>query len=593
MTSEKSKQIKLGVDWHPEQWPEDNWPSEIEKMVECGIKVVRLAEFTWSYTQPSKNEWNWGWLDQVIQLISDAGLEYILCTPSACPPPWMVKEDPSIFPVNESGLRSVLHGRRYYTPHHEGYKEASAAFAKKMAGRYGDHEALLGFQIDNELGSGVVDCGPLAKSSFQDWLKSRFGTLENLNEKLFLKFWGQSYTSWDQIEPAEKNRSQKGLLIEWKRFVSETWAQFCKAQVDAIRSVCSEKPITTNFFQIHWNMRLNWPEFMHQANLDVFSFDNYSRSEAEDHFSQDLARSISNPYWILEQRCASPQAMYLWPSEGPSLSQGVENATAGGAELATFFCWRQPLGGIEQNHGAILDHTGERGSVFEELKALERPCVVEHSSKDKVGCLFRWEDAWSAGEKLYQQFQRDILHPAICKHSNSVEYLNDHHQLSSFRGNLLLLPMAILHCEQLEKEILEFVNRGGTVIGFPLLFSKDRWDKYRDERFPKSYEHVFGVEVRRYISIQKDNQVTSSLKGQKVGTQFFHRIADVVPNNETEILGRYTDGPICNSPAITISKFESKGIAAMVTGYPASHQDFDRLMESIKTSKQFPKSFLV
>jgi len=37
----------FGVDYYPEQWPEENWEVDAQLMSEAGFNVVRLAEFAW------------------------------------------------------------------------------------------------------------------------------------------------------------------------------------------------------------------------------------------------------------------------------------------------------------------------------------------------------------------------------------------------------------------------------------------------------------------------------------------------------------------------------------------------------------------
>ena len=44
----------FGVDYYPEQWPEERWPIDARLMAEAGFNVVRLAEFAWSKMEPSR-----------------------------------------------------------------------------------------------------------------------------------------------------------------------------------------------------------------------------------------------------------------------------------------------------------------------------------------------------------------------------------------------------------------------------------------------------------------------------------------------------------------------------------------------------------
>src|SRR6266849_3876047 len=40
--------VLLGTAWYPEQWPESRWEEDLRLMEAANIKVVRMAEFSWS-----------------------------------------------------------------------------------------------------------------------------------------------------------------------------------------------------------------------------------------------------------------------------------------------------------------------------------------------------------------------------------------------------------------------------------------------------------------------------------------------------------------------------------------------------------------
>jgi beta-galactosidase GanA len=48
----------FGVDYYPEQWPEERWSEDARLMAEAGFNVVRLAEFAWSSMEPSERRYD-------------------------------------------------------------------------------------------------------------------------------------------------------------------------------------------------------------------------------------------------------------------------------------------------------------------------------------------------------------------------------------------------------------------------------------------------------------------------------------------------------------------------------------------------------
>ena len=73
----------LGVCYYPEHWPEDQWTDDARRMVSVGIRQVRLAEFSWSKTEPERGQFAWAWLDKAVDVLAEAGLSLTLCTPTA------------------------------------------------------------------------------------------------------------------------------------------------------------------------------------------------------------------------------------------------------------------------------------------------------------------------------------------------------------------------------------------------------------------------------------------------------------------------------------------------------------------------------
>jgi beta-galactosidase len=124
------------------------------------------------------------------------------------------------------------------------YRELAGKMAEQMAIRFGHDPNVIGWQIDNEYAN--ASYGPETKLQFQAWLKARYGTLDNLNARWTTSYWSQTYSDWGQI-PVETSYGNPGLLLSWRRFVSDTWRSYQKVQLDKIRRHCDLRQfITTN-----------------------------------------------------------------------------------------------------------------------------------------------------------------------------------------------------------------------------------------------------------------------------------------------------------------------------------------------------------
>ncbi|MDP9159358.1 MAG: beta-galactosidase, partial [Acidobacteriota bacterium] len=224
--------LLLGTAWYPEQWPESLWHADLALMEQAGVRMVRIGEFAWSRMEPSEGHYDLDWLDHAITAASRHGIYTVLGTPTAAPPAWLTQKYPATLRMEQTG-RVAEHGnRQQFNFANEKYRELSRKIAEQMAKRFGHNPYVLGWQIDNEYAE--VSFDSKTRMQFQQWLKHRYGTLDNLNARWTTAYWSQTYFDWSQI-PIETEEGNPGLLLSWKRFVTDTWRSYQRNQLDVIR----------------------------------------------------------------------------------------------------------------------------------------------------------------------------------------------------------------------------------------------------------------------------------------------------------------------------------------------------------------------
>lgn len=566
----------IGVDYFPEHWPVERWPVDAQLMVEAGLSVVRIVEFSWSKIQPDAETWEWAWLDQAVEVLASAGLQVILCTPSACPPPWMIEADPAICPVLSTGKTLGLGHRRHYSPHHRGYRDASVEMARRMAERYGQHPAVMAFQIDNELCGNLPDHGPLAAEAFQQWLAKRHGDLQTLDERLGLIFWSQQFSDWSQIPVPTGAGFHPGLQLEFKRFSSEAWVAFCAAQAEVMRPLIGERILTTNCYLHKWGTHIDWSDLVARGGLDRFAFDNYTTSDHENAFYNDLARGLTPGHWILEQQCGLPQGQNLWPDDPDRIAKALHLSVARGAELLTFFRWRQGLFGQEQDHGAILDHHGRKGPTFDEVRqAVSDAADLQPSVSSQLGAVFCWEDSWplaSSPESLdHVAMSIDLISQAAYGAGEVMTWATRPEQLAGLR--LILVAGKVLRDPVWEKALIQAAEEGATVMTFPLFGAKDPWNAYCPEYQSPEIRQAQGGELERRINIRGSHKVKTD-----AGLNLSLRLEAWTLDEQSSVLQRFEDGPAAGEPAVFI-RAVGQGFWCTVAGYP----DADGLEQLIRS----------
>ncbi|WP_031360017.1 beta-galactosidase [Caballeronia sordidicola] len=414
--------MRLGVCYYPEHWPESMWKDDAARMKALGIDRVRIAEFAWSRIEPSPGEYNWDWLDRAIDVLADAGLKVVMCTPTATPPKWLIDRHPDILPIGADGRPRAFGSRRHYDFSSPSYFEASQKICTAVAERYGKHPAVAFWQTDNEFGchNTVVSYSPAALQRFRGWLKHRYGTIDALNAAWGTVFWSMEFRSFDEIDlpVATVTEAHPTHRLDYRRFASDEVVRYNRMQADIIRAHSPQRPVAHNFMQL-------FTEFDHYkvaADLDIATWDSYPLGALEEQwfdpsikskwlrtghpdfasFNHDVYRGMSKlPFWVMEQQPGPVNWAHWNPAPLPGMVRLWSwEAFAHGAGCVSYFRWRQAPFAQEQMHAGLntpdnrLDMGGTEASVV--AKEIEQVLEADGESKvaTKVALVWDYEAKW-------------------------------------------------------------------------------------------------------------------------------------------------------------------------------------------------------
>jgi hypothetical protein len=99
--------MTVGAYYYPEAWPESQWERDIQGVRKLGMEFIHTGEFAWSRLEPEDGHFYFVWLDRNIELASKAVLKVVLCTPSAAPPVWLVRDHPEVLMVDSNRRRAA------------------------------------------------------------------------------------------------------------------------------------------------------------------------------------------------------------------------------------------------------------------------------------------------------------------------------------------------------------------------------------------------------------------------------------------------------------------------------------------------------
>ena len=472
-----------GGDYNPEQWLDrpDILQKDIEYFKKAHINTVSVGIFSWAVLEPEEGKYNFDWLEEIINNLYKEGIHTILATPSGARPKWMADKYEEVLRMDPDRTRRFFGGRHNHCFTSPVYREKVHAIDKKLAERFGRHPAVMLWHISNEFG-GECHC-PLCQAKFREWLKEKYGTIENLNKRWCTTFWSHRYNSFDQIEsPSTKGENElHALKLDWKRFVTYQTIDFIKNEVDAIREGGSELPVTANLMYDYDG--LDYKKF--KDVLDVVSWDNYPSWHKKEEYltavdaemQHDLMRSIRKEPFLLMESCPSAtnwKPINKLKKPGMHLAASLQ-AVAHGSDSVLYFQLRQSQGASEKFHGAVIDHYGgDDTRVFREVtevgEALEQiQETVGTSMRSQAAVLYDRENDWAIadvqGPRNVDMHYREAVqknYRALREQGLNVDVIAMEHSLSDYK--VLAAPMAYMFKDGYEEKFRAYVENGGTLV---------------------------------------------------------------------------------------------------------------------------------
>ncbi|HMP82147.1 MAG TPA: beta-galactosidase [Verrucomicrobiota bacterium] len=601
--------MHFGVNYHPELWvhpfggtaenPEAAWQRDAELMAAAGINVVRMGEYTWGLCEPKDGEFQFDWLRRAMDVMAGVGIETVLATPTAAPPAWLSQEHPEILPLDDH--KQTRHGgtRRAACFNSDTYWEYSRRVVDNMARALGNHPNLIAWQIDNAIGGDNTEASfnEDSRLEWQNWLKLKYETIERLNNLLGLRHWGQVVTDWSQVTmpllaPATHNPA---LVLDWRRFCSDTIVAFVKMQADVLREATPGIPLTTNLRP----MRNRFDHFDLAQVLDFVSVDAtiaLKLKSAELACEIDMLRSIkkrdikapggNSGFWVMEQKAGQVNWRDAFSLMRPgTLRLFTYQLISRGANAVLYSRWRQPRIGTEQFHGALLVHDGEKRSrtyaeaaqIGDELKVVG-PALQDTRVAADVCILYTHDNEWALqlSTRPNKHFSlRDhiqLFYNALHDRNLMVDFAKPTEDLSRYK--VVIAPSLHLLSGAEADFVKLYVQNGGTLVGTFNTGLVDEHYMAPDTGYPHDLTELFGLEVHEFDSLPPGEENHLSFKGAFSTSQMHPaRIwCDLIePGPECQVLATYSREFYAGVPAMTLNAY---GLGKAIYVGTMSHQFF-------------------
>ncbi|MEO3791782.1 beta-galactosidase [Nonomuraea sp. B10E15] len=566
-----------GGDYNPEQWEPAVWHEDVRLMREAGVNTVSLGVFAWASLEPEPGTYEFGWLDDVMDLLHEHGISVNLATPTAAPPVWLTHLHPEVFPIMADGEPFGFGNRLHYDPSSPIYREYAARITTRLAERYSFHPALAMWHISNEYGPTAYN--EAASVNFRRWLRRRYGDLDTLNEAWTTRFWGQLYTDWEQIEVPNIPRTwmNPARKLDFKRFTSDALLECYLAERDIVRSFRDDVPVMTNFMRFfrhadYWR----WAPEEDAVALDIYP----NPAEADSHvsaaFNYDLFRSLKGgqPWMLMEQ---SSSAVCQWKlnvvKEPGRMRLGSLQAVSRAADSVMFFQWRAGRGGHERFHSAMLPHSGPGSRTFKEIVELGREMkllapVAGTTSRAEIAVLFDW-DGWWGLEETHGLPRSDFSYTdTVMRHyaplwerHHAVDVVPAGPSLDGYK--VLVVPNAYLIGDEGAERIRAFARDGGTVVMSFFSGVVDDCNRVRPDGYPGAFRDLIGAKIDEYWPARPHETFAVEFADGRRATSTWWR--DDLHLESGTALATYADGLLEGRAAVVENRYGSGRVVYVAT----------------------------
>ncbi len=572
---------QVGVYYYPEHWDSTQWERDFQNMAKMGFEFTHFAEFAWAQLEPSEGHYDFKWLDRSIQLADKYHLKVILCTSTATPPVWLVREHPDVLATNEDGTKMDHGARQHATFSSNYYRTYSMKMIEQLAKRYGKDPRVIGWQLDNEPRR-FLDYGQDAPQRFRDWLKDKYKTIDALDDAWGTNFWSGTYSSFQEINiPLHKQWGMNlHAQLDHYRFADHETASFLDEQARVIRKYSNhDQWITSNYipmYDVGYVGASTELDFVTYTRYMVYGGDlgigqkgyrvgEYSRIA----MANDFFRPLKGVYGVMELQPGQVNWGSINPQPLPgAIRMWLWHVFAGGSKFTCSYRFRAPLYGYEQYHYGMVGTDG----VTPTPGGLEFSQFIQEIQKLRASY-----DGKAQWPKAYEQRKTGILvntdnvqgidlnkqtaewnteghfmkyYKALKAFGAPVDFIRDTTDFSQYP--VLVVPAYQMIDQQMIDKLTRYAENGGALVMSCRTGLQDRNGHLWEAKFYEPMWKLFGAEVKSYDLLMPQAPDKIKFNNQEFAWTSWGDL--LKPDKGTETWGTFDGDFYAGTPAIVSHK---------------------------------------
>jgi beta-galactosidase len=560
--------VLYGVAYYPEYMPYDRLDTDVDLMQKAGITVVRMGESSWGLWEPEDGRFEYAWMDRVIDRMHKAGIRVIMGTPTYSIPAWMYKKHPEIV-ITRLGGQYLYYGLRQNADlSNPTYRFYCERIIRKLLEHYKNNPAVIGWQIDNETSAGGA-ANHDVQVGFEEYLKHKFHTVDELNKDWGLNYWGQRLNDWSELPPRD-GIINPGWKLEWERYSQAMTTNFLAWQASIVNEYKRPDQFITHDLAGPPNAVVN--EHGIASKVDIIAANPYHGTQDEfdgetSSWSGDYTRSLKRTNYLVTETNAEAigwDSMTQFPPYDGQLRQDVYTHIASGANMVEYWHWHSIHYGQETYWKGVLGHDLEPGRTYAEVSRtaheLQRvgPELADLKRVSNVAILYSNDSHYGIE---FMKFSDHANYRSVLAQMYRVLYRNnigadfvfpDSTNFSDYK--VIVVPPLYVASDDVLKKLVEYVRGGGNVVmAFKSGFCNE-YDTVRWTMAPGPLREAAGFHYQEFSSLAKP----LALKDDP-----FHAGAENKVSDWAEMLIADTAQPLAyydhpffgKYPAITRNKF--------------------------------------
>jgi beta-galactosidase len=596
--------LLYGVAYYAEYHRTDRLDTDLDLMRAADINVIRVGESVWSTWEPRDGEFDLEWLAPVLDGAQQRGIRVILGTPTYAVPPWLQASHPEIAAERRTGQPIPWGARQEMDFTHPVFRTRAERVIRAVIGRYADHPAVIGFQVDNEPGFELFHNDHVFEE-FVRRLRAQHGDVDTLNREWGLTYWSHRLADWSELWRPDGN-SFPQYDLAWRRFQSELTTEFIAWQADLVREYSRPDQFVTTCLQ-YGRPALDDERVNHA--LDITAGNPYygmqDRLDAALELSplSDWTTSgVPALFRQADRMYSSKQARYLvtetnaqsighsdtnFPPYPGQLKQAAYTFVSRGAAMVEYWHWHTLPYGAETYWGGVLPHSLVPGRVYAEIAEIGGELAKIGTTLDgfepdaDVAILWsnpsRYALQLRAGDRPdAQSYEKivDAFHRGAVESDRQARFLHLDQATGIGAAALadafpVLVAAGIYVTTDAELQLLrDYVAAGGHLIIGPRTGYADAEARARVEVSPPRLADLAGTRYYEYSNLEEEVVVITSSADLNLGADATARLwIDGLIADDAEVLARYDHPRFGDFPAVT-SRADAAGRVTVVGCVP-------------------------